>query len=206
MQRISVLFYLLSTVFIFPNTSLAFKSKAASIGFGYYSQNVLNKVAQKDDGSTGVLGEPNYPLTLKYDHSLSMDWFMAPQLSYTILPRNTPGDSAKISITHLVFQFGQNLRGASSSTWDWYIGPGIINYEIKGVGGTTVLNNGTSSATFAQPGRSSTVRKLTSNIGGSINFAQTRIGLDLIIENLASSQKRTESLMLSYAYQFAGGF
>lgn len=204
-KKIVSLTYLFSLGLLLPSPSYAFKHKTASLGFGYYSQNVLNKTAAKDDGSTGLLGEPSYPLNLKFDYSLTSDLFLAPVLSYTVMPRATPGDSAKVTIAHLVFQFGKNFGGGGSSTFDWYVGPGLISYEIKGAGGTTVLSNGTTTATFAVPGKNISVRKVTANFGGSINFNQSRIGLDLIVENIMSSKKRTQSMMLSYAYQFGGG-
>ncbi|MFZ3229822.1 MAG: hypothetical protein WA160_06430 [Pseudobdellovibrio sp.] len=190
-----LVFFLLSTI-----PAFAFTNKTFSVGFGYYSENFLYKTSQKDDGKTGLLGEPSYPFNFKYDSTLSSDWFISPQLSYSFLTRATPGDTAKITMTHLVFQFGKNV--ITTGKWDWYVGPGYMQYIIKGAGGTTVMNNGSTTATFAVPGRSSTIRKLSTNLGGSYVFESSRLGVDLIVENLMSSTKRSQSFMLSYAYQF----
>lgn len=195
-----------SLVIMLASSSYAFKNKSISVGIGYLSENFMNKTATKSDGSAGFLGETNYNLNLKYDYSLSSDWFLAPQLSYTPMPRSSPGNTAKVSLLHLVFQIGQNYSSSGSSGWDWYFGPGILQRQIKGTGGTVQMNNGTGTATFAIPGRSSTVQKVTSNFGSSYNFENSRIGIDLVFESFFSNTKRTQSLMLSYAYQFSGGY
>lgn len=182
----------------------AFKESSFGVGLGYYSQNFLNKVAQSETGEAKLLGEANYPLNLKYDVEISSEWFFSPQLSYTFSPRKTPGSTATVTLTHLAFFFGKNM-GSPSSKWDWYFGPGALQEDIKGKGGTEQLPNGTSTATFALPGRTSSIKKLTMNAGSSFTWNRARFGLDLILENAFSSTKRTQSLMLSYSYLMGGG-
>ncbi|PIS10767.1 MAG: hypothetical protein COT73_07580 [Bdellovibrio sp. CG10_big_fil_rev_8_21_14_0_10_47_8] len=192
---------------ILPSGAQAFKDGSFSAGMGYYSQNVMNKTSQAEDGSSKFLGEANYPLNLKYDFLISSNWFLAPQLSYTLFfQRKTPGDTAKVNLMHLAFLFGKNFGSDLVPSFDWYIGPGLIQYEIQGAGGTTVMNNGTSTSTFAVPGRKSTIKKITTVLGTSWSSQHVRVGLDLIFENAFSSTKRTQSLMLSCSYVFGGGF
>lgn len=185
--------------------SHAFKNNTFSLGVGYYSENFMGKTSQKPDGSSSLLGEASYPLNIKYDYALSTDWFIAPQLSNTFMPRKSPGNSAKISIMHLFIQIGKNIR-SSGSEWDLYAGPGYLTQEIVGAGGTTQLNNGTDTATFAVPGNSSTIRKVTVCAGSSISFDHSRFGLDIMFVNFMSNAKRIQNIMLSYSYQFGGGF
>lgn len=198
MKRIA--FSLLSLFVACP--AVAFNHGATDVGLGYFSQNVLNKTSQKETGEPGFLGEASYPLTIKRDIAFGGDWYFAPELSYTLLPRTTPGATAKVTTTHVLFQFGKNAGG----DWDWFVGPGIIMYGYKGAGGTTVMNNGTTTATFAVPGKDATVIQVTSNVGGSVTFGTSRIGAELIIENLMSSTKRTQSLMVGYSYVFGDLF
>lgn len=187
-------------IFLYPTIGLSFKPSSFGIGVGYFSQNILSKTAQNQTGATGVLGEANYPINLKYDFPLFSDWFWAPQLSYTISPRSTMGSSAKVTLTHLSFLFGKNF----GSDFDWYFGPGIFQQDIKGTGGTTVLNNGTGFATFAMPGSSSTSKKMTVNLGSSLMLGDSRLGLEFIIESAFSTSERTQSMMFSYSYLFGG--
>lgn len=185
-----------------PGFVWSFQNEALSLGVGYYSQNVMNKTAVNPAGKTSFLGETSLPLNIKYDFSIFSDWFLAPQLSYTIVPRESEGASAKITMTHLAFLFGKNFQGSS---WDWYMGPGILQQDFDGKGGTVQLLNGSTPTTFYLPSGKSTTRKVSVNIGSSYSFLSTRLGFDLILENAFSSNKRSESLMFSYAYTFGEG-
>lgn len=151
--------------------SLSFVEGASYVGLGYYSQNVLGQISQSADGSKGTLGETSYPLYFKYDYALTSEWFLAPQLSYTLVPRSSAGDTAKVTIAHLVFQVGQNFMNDGSSRFDWYVGPGYLRYDIKGAGGTTTMNNGTSTAVFAVPGDTNSVQKVTLDLGASYSLS-----------------------------------
>lgn len=190
----------------FSNLALAFVEGTYGVGVGYYSQNIMNRVSKSETGATSFLGETLYPLNLKYDYGLGMSgWFLSPQLSYSLMSRSAPEDTAKISLMHLAFLFGKNI-GDSGSGWDWYFGPGIIQYDIKGAGGIVNMNNGTGTANFARPGGSSSVRKLSTNLGTSWAYGRNRLGLDLVIENLMSTTgKRSQSLMIGYSYLLGRG-
>ncbi len=151
-----------------------------------------------------MLGETFYPINFQYDYEFLNDWYLGPRLDYTLMPRKSAGDTAKVTFYHLVFPFGRNISGSSNQVWDWYAGPGLLQYSIQGSGGTTQMNNGTGTATFAVPGDTTTVRKVTMNLGTSLSMQKSRVGFDISFENFFSSSKRTQSLMLSYAYQFGG--
>lgn len=184
----------------------AFDSTGFYGGFGYFSQNAINATSQKEDGSSSLIGEPSYPILLKFDRGISSDWFISPQLIYSILPRKSAGDTAKVTTIHLAFPFGKNFASSSGTRFDWFFGPGLLRYQIDGAGGTTVMSNGTGTATFAVPGRSSTVQKVTGIAGVSMSFDRSRLSAEIIFENLFSNKKRAEDLMVSYAYRFGGGF
>jgi hypothetical protein len=143
-------------------------------------------------------------LNLKYDWSFTTDWFVSPQLGFTLNPRESAGGSTKTTLWHVAFPVGMNFGFSLGSQWDWFAGPGIIQYTTKGSGGTAVMSNGTGTATFALPGETSTVQMVTLDAGGSYSLGASRFGLDLIFEGLASN-KRSESFMLSYGYRFGGG-
>lgn len=192
--------------FLTGHTASAFNTSGFYGGLGFFSQNAINSTSQKADGSTGFLGEASYPLLLKYDRNISLDWFISPQLVYSPVARKTDGDTAKITTMHLVIPFGKNFSSGAGSPSDWYLGPGLLRYQIDGTGGTTVMSNGTGTATFARPGASATIQKITFVAGASMSFDRSRLSAELILENIFSSKKRAEDLMVSYAYRFGGGF
>jgi len=193
-------FILILMITILTSSAFAFTDRAFYGGVGYYSENFLNKVTQSANGSGSLIGETSYPLLIKYDWKMTADWFVSPTLTYTPIPRNDPGNSAKITIWHLMLPFGQNIN----NTWDWFVGPGLINHAVQGSGGTVSLNNGTGSAVFALPGRTSNSQEISVNFGIAETLEVHRFALDVITEG-ALSNKRAFSFMFSYAYMFSGG-
>lgn len=193
----------ISLIILFSaGTAQAFSDKTFSIGLGYYSDNVLNKITQKETGAASLLGTTEYPLILKYDWRLNQNYLMAAKLSWSLLGRKGVGDTVKSETMHLYFPIGKNISGTN---WDWSVGPGILRQTLKGAGGLTQMSNGTGTATFAVPGRSVTTQVLTLNFGTTYTVGVSNFGLDLITEGAMSSSKRTYNLMFSYAYNLSGG-
>lgn len=187
---------------LLASRSFAFVDNSFNVGISYFSQGVPNKISTQDSGKSSFLGTTYLPFKLQYDWLVFDGWFFAPQLSYSFISRSLSGDTGKATMTSLVLPFGKNLE--SGSSWDWYVGPGLIQYEYKGAGGTKVMNNGTSTASFAIPGRDSTVKKITMNLGGSYIWGPSRLAMGLVFENFFSDKKRTQDLVLSYTYQLGG--
>jgi len=193
------------SVLVIGAPALAFKNQAFYAGIGYFAQNSFNKVATKPTGDAGFFGPHSYPLNVKYDFSIGSDWYMATRFSYTPLPRSSAGDSAKTTMMHLYFPVGRNFASVSNSSWEWFVGPGLIRYSIQGAGGTTVLSNGTGTATFGLPSKSATIQNVTLNTGVGWNVDLLRVGMDLIFEGALSS-KRSANILFSLDYRFSGGF
>lgn len=193
---VTLLFVLFSAI-----SAHAFSDKAFSVGIGYYSDNVLSKITQKETGAASLTGTPEYPLILKYDRSINQNYLMAAKLSWSLLGRKGVGDTVKSETLHLYFPIGKNI---SKTSWDWSIGPGILRQTLKGAGGITQMSNGTGTATFAVPGRSVTTQVITVNFGTSYTAGRSNFGIELVTEGSMSSTKRTFNLMLSYAYNFSG--
>ena len=198
-----ILLLILAVVSLSAPSAQAFVQNSIGLGAGLYSQNLM-QLSQNEKGEAKFLGTPSTVINLKFDFHLGDSWFLAPQVTYLPMARSTAGDTAKISFYHVVFQIGANLLGSNRTNFDVYAGPGFIDYQIKGAGGTVTMNNGTGTATFARPGRDVEVKKITANIGSSFTLAGSRFGTDFIVENPGSKNKRGLSLMFSYTYQFGG--
>ncbi len=205
MKKLKIWFVFLIQLAVVP-PALAFKDNSITLGVGYYSQNSLNRISNNDSGSTGILGKLFTPLNLRYNYGFSSDWFVSGGLSYTLVPRAMPDSNGQVSFMHLTSLFGKNMYGSGNSVWDVYAGPGIMKYTIKGSGGIVTMSNGTGTANFAVPGGTSTVQKLTTNLGTSYSVDKSVFNFEMIIENLMSAKKRTQSLMFGYAYRFGSGY
>jgi hypothetical protein len=172
------------------------------LGAEYYNQNAFGRITKSDSGSASSSGVVSYPVQIRYSYYISPTWFVAPQLSRTLLPRESADKATKTTMTHLSFNLGSSVWGFQS--WEWSAGPGIISYTIKGKGGIKTLNNGTSTSDFALPSRSVTVNNYTFNLGTAVNFDHSRLALQFINEALGSSGKRSLSYSLAYCYLFGG--
>jgi hypothetical protein len=135
-------------------------------------------------------------LLLKYDRKITSDYFLSPTITYTLINRNDPSNSAKVTIWNLMFPIGNNFSG---SNWDWFVGPGIINRTIQGSGGQVLLSNGTGESTFSLPGRSVTGTNVTLEFGSSYNLGASRFSFEFVSEGILSS-KRNFNLMIGYGY------
>jgi hypothetical protein len=192
---------LIVAILILAESGYSFSNHGFYGGLGFYSENSLGKQTRSENGSSSLMGVSTYPLLLKYDLQAGAAWFVSPTFTYTFLPRSSSGGSAKVTLIHLMFPFGTNL---SWPGWDWSAGPGLLHHTLSGSGGTTQMNNGTGTATFAMPAQSVSVDIYTFNLGTSYQFGANRWGADLISEAVLS-HKRTFSFMVSYAYMFSGG-
>ena len=194
---------LIIIMFLPAKRSWALSDRSFSLGIGYFSENSIGKITSSPTGEpVGTFGTISYPLILKYDWRWSSDYYFSPSLSYTLLKRKTAADSADVQLWHLSLPIGQNF---SSSSFAWSLGPGILNRTITGQGGSVTLNNGTGTAIFGLPARSSTTQVLTVNGGINYSSNSSTYGIDLTTEGILTA-KRTLDIMISYSYSFSRGY
>lgn len=203
MKKLKWMISNLTVLVLFGSDAYAFKNNTFSIGIGYHSRNALNRLSAKADGSKSLLGVTSFPLVLQYDWNFYESYFVAPQLHYTLLPQEATDKSTKTTMTHILFPIGMNFFESSDNAAEWFVGPGIVQYSMKGKGGIKTLNNGTGTSSFAVPGREVKIRNITLNMGLAYNFSVHRTAFTLIVENAALSSRHTESLNLTYTYRFS---
>lgn len=187
-----------------PFSAHSFESNAFRFGVGSYAQNSMGKTTRSADASPAAIGLSSYPLFVKFDYLLTTSWYISPFLSYTPLARSSAGDAAETTTLQLWLPFGTDLYRYDQFVWDWQFGPGISVYNIKGKGGVETLSNGTSTAQFARPARSVNVQTVVFEIGTAVYYSNSRLGFDVVIEDLLSSTKRSQSFLFSYSYRFGG--
>ena len=161
----------------------------------YYSQNALYKTTSEKTSQASMLGQTYFPLGVTYTTNL-WGYVFSPRLEYTLIPTKAPGGAADKTILLLGLPFGSNFY----ESWDWDFGPAITMYTVKGAGGTKVLNNGGTTATFAQPGStvSSLLLSLTTSVGYNTTSMRFSLGTNI---NGAFSNKRSFDLFLMIQYK-----
>lgn len=167
----------------------------------------LNRTTQKASGDTSLLGSTYYQFYFQNHFAINGPWQFSPNVSYmhdSILPTPSAGGTSK----NTYFILGLPVTYQLNDRWELAGGPAFLWYTIKGEGGTTTLNNGTGTATFAKPGQSSTSTTLALTFGGGWNWAAGRVGTDFVVEGFTNTQKKTYSLLVSAsfnAWSYGGG-
>jgi hypothetical protein len=191
---LSLLVYILCSV-----SCTAFASSKYLLGFGYFSQNAMNKTTKKETGEPSLMGTNMFPLIFAFSTPVFEGWLIEPQIQWTPAPRSTE------TLTSSIFVFSLAAGMVITESWNWYLGPSYYSTTLKGKGGTKELNNGTSTTTFAVPGRSVTTKTLALDIGTAVQFSSYRIAFGSLVESIMSnSGKRTYNLYLNFAYDFGG--
>lgn len=182
-----------------PDTGLAFQDGAFRVGLALYQQNSLGEITKTADGSPSMTGSFSYPVFVKYDYLLTTEWYVSPQLSYTPIGRDSSGAATTTTMAQFILPVGFDLYRWTESSLDWQFGVGLTHYSIKGNGGTDTLYNGSTPTVFVKPSRSTTALTGLFLVGTSLGYGSSRFGFDFIFEGLLS-EKRSPSLVLSYAY------
>jgi hypothetical protein len=179
----------------------AVKEKSLYIGLGLFSHN-LTQVTQNSSGEPSFFGPIYYPFLAQSFFKLHDDWYIGPTLGYTILPRTSPEGGEKTSFLMVNSPFLRHF--GPENKFDWSVGPGFIFYIIQGAG-STVLNNGNGTATFAVPGRTQYSNTISLNLGAGYTVDYIHLSLDTITEGILSSTRRAYSIMFSVTYNVLGG-
>lgn len=173
----------------------AVPSRSIFLGFDLLSHG-LNQVSHDPGANTSLLGTNYLNFHAQVVIPMTDRWAITPQLigmPSMLFPHKAPdqGSTANYFIIGIPFSYFVNDQ------LDLLMGVAFMNYTIKGDGGTTVLNNGTSQSTFALPGRTEQARTAALELGVGYKAVNIRWGLETFIESVLSSRRRTYSLMLS---------
>jgi hypothetical protein len=188
--------------------SLALASSNAhaefSSGLGIFSHNI-NRTTKTNDAKTSLLGTNFFPITARYQtQPLWNNFRLAPYLQFsyltTLLIKNeTPDGSAERNYAII----GSPILCPLGPKWFLSGGPSFMYYQLKGKGGTTVLNNGTGTSTFGVPSKTRTSKLLLLELGTGWQVDQFRINVDLYLSGLASD-RLAMSFFAGISYNLGG--
>ncbi|MCC6277952.1 MAG: hypothetical protein IT289_08570 [Oligoflexia bacterium] len=199
-QRLRLSQFVCCSLFLFQ-PAYGLKQNSFYGGIGLLSHS-LGKVANSGSGETVLVGPLYYPLFIQSYFKLSNQWFVGPQLGYTVFGRTSNDGGTKFTYLYLNVPFGKTF-GGDDGAFDWNFGPGLWVYTASGGGGTKVLNNGTSTATFGVPGTSQSSKTLSLNGGLGYSLDYFRFGADLILEGFLSN-RRSFSVLISISTHLWG--
>ena len=180
-----------------PTESFAKKD----IGVGALLYN-LNKTTTSPDASTSLTGPMLYPFQFRMDW-MAFGYNFSPRFAYTFIPRETSDSAAKTNVIMLSLPMTGQI--GMSPDWKWLAGLGISLYQVKGNGGTVVLNNGTGTSTFNLPERTSLSKNFLIETGATYDISPGhRLDTELHFGGIMS-KRLTYHFMLSYNYAFGEG-
>jgi hypothetical protein len=178
------------------SSSLAFRNHEWTLGLSGYSQNAGGRTTNTDEGKPSFTGALSTLVTTQWTWAVGNSSFFSPLLMVTGAARNSAGDTAQNTLVILGLPFGGNFLGKQNTVWDWEVGPAVVQQTIMGPGGLKELNNGTTTATFAQAGRTTVSRTWALYAATNFQWARFRSGLYTAIQDPFSNQRRTFNLGL----------
>jgi hypothetical protein len=163
----------------------------------------LTREVSSESGNTSLMGTTYYNLRLQYHLPVTNQILFSPELDYmpaTWFARKSPDGNQTSKLSYLLLPATYQL----TPVVDLSGGLALVEYTIKGNGGTTVLNNGGTTSEFGLPGRTVTTRTLAWVFGSGFTYNRVRGGLNLLINAPLSNDKRTLSLALYAGYPIFG--
>lgn len=172
-----------------------FEDGKLRLGTGYLAYNTF-KNTTKEDASNSTFGT-NYifPLQVQYRIELFNQIF-SPRFLYTAFSEEAVDKSSKSYIQLISLPWVYPF----SERFEIQAGIGYMIRTIDGDGGTVDLGNGTSTATFAFPGRTTSSKNFTAEIGVDWNLSDFIVSLNSIFTSVVS-EKRSVSFLLTLNYK-----
>lgn len=167
-----------------------------TLGIGVVAQN-MSKTTNNPAASrslTGTLYQPE--LSVAYAIGGKSGIGFLPSLGYTVLGKKSPEGGQKKSMLTLAFP-----AVLTKGKLELKAGPAVIFYQIKGTGGDSVQNNGSSTATFYLPGDTKTSRVFYLDLGIGQTFGLIRADLDAFLTGILGNRfALTGIARLSYVF------
>lgn len=164
-------------------------------GTGVLSLNALTNTTS-EDASSDFFGT-NYILPLHAQWSTQVFGLgIMPRLLYTLIPVEAADEGSKSTVLLASLPAVFNLNDSLEAT----VGLGYMLRTIKGEGGTTELGNGTSTSTFALPGRSETTKNFLLEAGIHYTTLPYVLSFELLGSSLLS-ERRSVSFLITLNYR-----
>ena len=166
------------------------------LGLGLLDLNVA-KYSTSTTGSTGIVGTVSPTVGLRFD-ALVFGQAISPMVSYTLLgKKNVDQEKTKSLLVTLPFDFSIGSSGLHLK-----FGPGVLWRSIAGPSKTSTtktMPNGSGTAQFYLPDRTSTSRIVIADLGVGTGYEAYRFDLDFLIAGALTS-RRTASAAFTVGY------
>ncbi len=159
------------------------------LGGGAINHNSNRAATSATTGATKTFDEVYAHVGALGLFGLDADWGISPFFYYGVTTKKSPEGGQSTG----VYAGGVRALYNIMDGLDVHVGPAALFYRISGKGGTVVLSNGSSTATFGLPSLSKTSRVLAWDIGIGFGVDVVRIDAGVFVSGLVSSSKRAVS-------------
>lgn len=166
------------------------------LGLDTYARSI-SKTTSVESGTKDLLSPFQFPFLFGYTYKLSSESRLMAEIDYTLFPKKGADGGTEENHLFVRLPYAQNFE---SSNIEWKAGIVFHQTALKGKGGTTILNNGSGTATFYLPDSTSTTNQMLGEIG--INFPLRKISFQssLFIEAPFDSKARNLSFLFGISY------
>ena len=167
------------------------------IGLDTFTRSI-SKTTHVESGSYDLFSPIQFPLLFSYYYKLDNTSELLFQLDYTVFPKS--GADGGTQETHLLLRIPY-VRQFNNSILEWKSGFALHQTTIKGGSGTTILNNGNSTATFYIPDSSTVSNSILAEVGLVYPYKKFIFESSLLLESPLNSKTRNFSFLLGVSYQ-----
>lgn len=174
------------------------KQHALYFGLSAYSKSIM-KSTSTSSASKDLLSPIQFPFLVGYTYAFNFNERLAVFLDYTLLTKSGPDSNQKEN--NLLLRSAYS-RLFGKSDFEWKAGLLFKQTQIVGEGGTLILNNGSSTATFYSPGQMTTSKIFATELGINYFFKEKLSWQSsILIEAPLNTKKRNFSLLTGLVYE-----
>lgn len=147
-------------------------------------------------GETPLMGDLYSDVSLTTLFHLGGRWALSPHILYNFMSTASPEDEESSS----VLAAGLRAVYSFSDALDFHIGPSVLQYTIRGQGGTVTLDNGSGTSPFGTPEDSSTSSLVCWDLGLGLTVGRVRLDAAVLVSGAFSSATRAFNPYVSLSW------
>ena len=166
------------------------------LGVGALAHNVGKTATDASTGETPLLGDLYSDVSFTGLIRLDDRWAISPHVLYNFMSTASPENEESTS----VFAAGVRAVYSISDALDLHVGPSVLQYSIRGGGGTVTLDNGSGTSPFGIPDDTSTSSLVCWDVGVGLSVGRVRVDGAVLVSGAFSSETRAFNPYVSLSW------
>ena len=166
------------------------------LGIGALAHNAGKTATDASTGETPLLGDLYSDVSFTGLFRLGGNWALSPHVLYNFMSTASPEDEESTS----VLAAGLRAVYSFSDALDFHIGPSVLQYTIRGGGGTVTLDNGAGTSPFGIPDDTSTSSLVCWDLGLGLTVGRVRVDGAVLVSGAFSTETRAFNPYVSLSW------